>query len=908
MAESEVENEAVPSGPHRPSRLLAWIYRRFFSHIKVDPDYRRGIEEAAKEGTVVYVMRAISILDFLCLDFLLKKFGLPLVHFVNDLGLGILEPFGKGGRRLRFRRQIPEEEAIAKTVESGHSALIFLRRRPKFGETGREKSKPPSDLIRELVRIQRKREEPIFLIPSVFLWTESAPNAQRGITDLFFGPVEWPGRIRRFFQFIFNYQNAQIRRSEPFNLKRFIEEFETEDDTVIADRVAFALLRKIERERSIVLGPTKKTPGRLKEELLRSPRVRKHIEAEAKATGRSIARVERQAAKIIDRLAAKQTSTVIRYFSFFLEWFFHRIYDGIVVDKEGIERIRDAAREGAVIYLPSHKSHIDYLVLSYVLYRHSMMPPLIAAGENLSFFPAGPILRRGGAFFIRRSFKGQTLYPVIVDAYMRKLILEGYGIEFFLEGGRSRSGKLLAPKFGLLSMVVDAALMLRGKKVSFVPISIGYERIIEEQSYVRELSGGEKQKENVGGLLKSTTILRSRYGRLFVQFGEVMSFDDLFEEAKRRQDEEAARRGESAKMRGAPAGAMPSGSESAGPEEAKASTGAAEEEEDKNEDENMLGGLTLEARRALVQRIAHRVTYEINSVTVVTPAALVASSLFAHRRRGMRRSELEQMCARLLLKLERQGARIATTIARVDGSLRTEMIDEALELFLDAKLIQRHQAGEEAIYSIQDERRLALEYYKNNLIHFFVPSALVSAALRVGGKASTSLETLRARVQELSRVFKYEFMYRVDASFDEIFEEALERLRLDGAIEITGDRVEITTGTEGAMIAVYAHMLSAYFEAYLLALRATALLLEEPMNRKEWFKRALQLGQRMYLSGEIVHREALSQLKLEPALKTLRDYGLVRFDHGDPISIGESVKGREDIYEYEARLAPYMRT
>ena len=889
MAESEVENEAIAPRPHRPSRILAWIYRRFFSHIKVDPEYRRGIEEAVKEGTVVYVMRSISILDFLCLDFLLKKFGLPLVHFVNDLGLGILEPFGKGGRRLRLRRQIPEDEAIAKTVDSGHSALIFLRRRPKFGETGREKSTPPSDLICELVRIQRTREEPIFLIPSVFLWTESAPNAQRGITDLFFGPVEWPGRIRRFFQFIFNYQNAQIRRSEPFNLKRFVEEFSHQEDSVIADRVGFALLRKIERERSIVLGPTKKTPGRLKEELLRSPRVRKHIEAEAKATGRSIARVERQAAKIIDRLAAKQTSTVVRYFSFFLEWFFHRIYDGIVVDKEGIERVRDAAREGAVIYLPSHKSHIDYLVLSYVLYRHSMMPPLIAAGENLSFFPAGPILRRGGAFFIRRSFKGQTLYPVIVDAYMRKLILEGYGIEFFLEGGRSRSGKLLAPKFGLLSMVVDASLMLRGKKVSFVPISIGYERIIEEQSYVRELSGGEKQKENVGGLLKSTTILRSRYGRLFVQFGEVMSIDELLDDATRRE-----------------AQALVEGSAQA-PGEASPIENIGEDSSDAEEGET-LGGLTPAARRALVQQIAHRVTYEINSVTVVTPAALVASALFAHRRRGMKRSELEEMCARLLLKLERQGARIATTIARSDGSLRTEMIDEALELFLDARLIQRHRAGEEAIYSIQDERRLALEYYKNNLIHFFVQSALVASALRVGGKASTSLETLRARVQELSRVFKYEFMYRADASFDEIFEEALERLCLDGAIELNGDRVEITTGKEGAMIGIYAHMLSAYFEAYLLALRATALLLDEPMTRKEWFKRALQLGQRMYLSGEIVHREALSQLKLEPALKSLRDYGLVQFEHGEPISIGENVRGREDIYEYEARLAPYMRS
>lgn len=904
MAESEVENEAIAPRPHRPSRILAWIYRRFFSHIKVDPEYRRGIEEAAKEGTVVYVMRSISILDFLCLDFLLKKFGLPLVHFVNDLGLGILEPFGKGGRRLRLRRQIPEDEAIAKTVDSGHSALIFLRRRPKFGETGREKSTPPSDLICELVRIQRTREEPIFLIPSVFLWTESAPNAQRGITDLFFGPVEWPGRIRRFFQFIFNYQNAQIRRSEPFNLKRFVEEFGDEEDSVIADRVGFALLRKIERERSIVLGPTKKTPGRLKEELLRSPRVRKHIEAEAKATGRSIARVERQAAKIIDRLAAKQTSTVIRYFSFFLEWFFHRIYDGIVVDKEGIERVRDAAREGAVIYLPSHKSHIDYLVLSYVLYRHSMMPPLIAAGENLSFFPAGPILRRGGAFFIRRSFKGQTLYPVIVDAYMRKLILEGYGIEFFLEGGRSRSGKLLAPKFGLLSMVVDASLMLRGKKVSFVPISIGYERIIEEQSYVRELSGGEKQKENVGGLLKSTTILRSRYGRLFVQFGEVMSIDELLDGATRREAQALVEGSAQAPGEVGPIeniGAETVDAEHVGADASDADASGTDEGE-------MLGGLTPAARRALVQQIAHRVTYEINSVTVVTPAALVASALFAHRRRGMKRSELEEMCARLLLKLERQGARIATTIARSDGSLRTEMIDEALELFLDARLIQRHRAGEEAIYSIQDERRLALEYYKNNLIHFFVQSALVASALRVGGKASTSLETLRARVQELSRVFKYEFMYRADASFDEIFEEALERLCLDGAIELNGDRVEITTGKEGAMIGIYAHMLSAYFEAYLLALRATALLLDEPMTRKEWFKRALQLGQRMYLSGEIVHREALSQLKLEPALKSLRDYGLVQFEHGEPISIGENVRGREDIYEYEARLAPYMRS
>ncbi|NLY94840.1 MAG: hypothetical protein GXY23_12530 [Myxococcales bacterium] len=856
------ESQEIAISPHQPNRVLAWLYKRLFSHIGVDASWSDQVQAAAERGVVVHVMRTISILDFLCLDFLLRKFGLPLVHFVNDLGLGILEPFGKGGRRLRFRRQIPENEAIRTAVETGHSALLFLRRRPRFGETGREKTKPPSDLIRELIALQRTLDRPILLVPNVFIWTEAPPNAKRGLADLFFGPVEWPGRIRRFFQFVFNYQNAQIRTGQPFDLQRFVRDHEEKSDAEIADRVAFALLRRIERERAIVIGPTKKTPGRVKEELLRSPRVRKHIEAEARASGRSIAKVERQAAKIIDKLAARQTPFVLRMLASFLTWFWNRIYDGIVIDQQGLERIREAAREGAVIYLPSHKSHIDYLVLSYVLYKNSLLPPLIAAGENLSFFPAGPILRRGGAFFIRRSFKGQKLYAALVDAYMRKLLVEGYGVEFFLEGGRSRSGKLLPPKFGLLSMVVDAALMLRGKKVSFVPISIGYERIIEEQSYVRELSGEEKQKENVGGLLKSTTILRSRYGRLYVQFGEVLSFDELVQEAR-----------------------LEHGLDRHGTDK-----------------------LSPAARRTLVQRIAHRVTYEINAVTVVTPAALVASALFAHRRRGMRRSDLEAMCVRLLGKLEREGARIATTISDAPGTVRKEMIDEALELFLDAKLIQRHEAGEETIYSILDERRLALDYYKNNLIHFFVPSALVSAALLVGNRSSISERTLRARVQELSRAFKYEFMYRADATFDEIFDEALARLLSEGAVEKVGDRYSVGRGPEGAMVEIYAEMLGSYFESYLLAIRASALLLDEPMTKKEWFKRALQLGQRMYLSGEIAHREALSQLKLEPALKSLRDHELVAFEANDRLVPGPAVRSRDDLFEYEAKLTAFLRT
>src|SRR5258708_25976373 len=152
------------------------------------------------------------------------------------------------------------------------------------------------------------------------------------------------------------------------------------------------------------------------------------------------------------------------------------------VDREGLERGGGATKEGCAILLPSHKSHIDYLVLSYVFYEENIQLPLIAAGDNLSFFPLGPVFRRAGAFFIRRSFKGDRLYSAVVETYVRRLIRDGYPIELFLEGGRSRTGKLLPPKFGLLGMLVDSALSVPQKKVFYVPISIGYERIVETEA------------------------------------------------------------------------------------------------------------------------------------------------------------------------------------------------------------------------------------------------------------------------------------------------------------------------------------------------------------------------------------------------------------------------------------------
>lgn len=818
------------------------------------------MREAASQGVVVYVMRSLSFLDFLCLDFLLKKFGLPLVRFVNDLGLWILEPFGKGERRLSLRRQIPEAQALEQTVGDGYSALLFLRRPPKFGSQARRGRELEVDLIETLVAKQRINAQPILLVPQTFVWSKQPGTASPSLLDLLFGPVQWPGRVRVFCQFLLNYRDAKLRSGEPFNVQGFLEKNPELTDTEAADKIRYALLRRMERDRAVIIGPMKKTTARIQDELLRSPRVRTHIEQYAEEKGISYAKAESVAHKQLRKLCAKQSLFVVDLMHRFLTWVWSKMYDGVVIDKEGIERVREAARDASLILLPSHKSHIDYLVLSDMLYGNALMPPLIAAGENLSFWPIGVLLRRGGAFFIRRSFQEDSLYPVLVEAYMRKLIAEGFTVEFFLEGGRSRTGKSLPPKYGLLSMVFDSASKLRGTKVKLVPISIGYERIIEERSFVHELSGGDKQSENVGDLIKSSSILRSKWGRLYVQFGEIIDFDEFTEQLAERGD-----------------GEVPSA-----------------------------GAITADQKRNAVRALAHKVMYSINEVTVVTPAALVATALLSHQKRGMTRASLLSACQDLLATLDVMDARIAHQLRIGDARIREDTIDEAVHLFLDARLIVSHDTGPEPIYTIESERRIALEYYQNTIIHFFVPRALIAAGLLVDMEQWVDIARLNDRVQQLSRVFKHEFIYRTDATFDQIFEDALRGMVEAGEIEVREGYAQATEGAMRHRLERYAVMLQTFFESYLLALRGVEIVLDGPIPKKDWYKRTLALGQQMYLAGEIERRESLSKLKLETALKALQDYKLVQLN-GDILERGEGVEGASDLHALEPKLTGFLR-
>ena len=192
-----------------------------------------------------------------------------------------------------------------------------------------------------------------------------------------------------------------------------------------------------------------------------------------------------------------------------------------------IDRLQQVAEASEVIYVPCHRSHMDYLLLSYVVYDKGYAVPHIAAGINLNMPVVGSFLRRGGAFFLRRSFGGNQLYSAVFMKYFGTMLARGHSIEYFVEGGRSRTGRLMKPKTGMLAMTVRSYLRDPNRPVVFVPIYFGYERLVEGRTYIGELSGRPKEKESVLSLLKVIPALRSRFGKVYVSFGEPLPLDPL---------------------------------------------------------------------------------------------------------------------------------------------------------------------------------------------------------------------------------------------------------------------------------------------------------------------------------------------------------------------------------------------
>jgi glycerol-3-phosphate O-acyltransferase len=846
-----------------PNPILAWVYRRFFESIEVDESWARAVRDADARGTVVYVLRNLSFVDFLALDYLTKDRSLPQVRFANDLGLWLLEPMGRGWLHA-LRPRTPESDAadIERVVGSGGSAALFLKR-PKHLLEGRARGKIEGDhLVRALLEVQRRGgRRRLLLVPQVFVWSRSAGTRGGNVVDALFGSSEWPGQMRSTVQFLANWRHATLRAGEPVDLGEFLaRESDGASDDVLVRRLTYTLLRRLERERRAIVGRATKPADRLREEIVRSPKLQKVITDMAGEGAREREVITARARAMIREMEAALDMNAIAALDPVFERGTSRMFSAIEVDEPGAHRLREHAKEGTLVFLPSHKSHMDYLALAWVLYRLKLPLPLIAAGDNLNFFPVGPIFRRAGAFFIRRTFTGDRLYAAVVDAYVRRLIKEGSALEFFLEGGRSRTGKLLSPKLGLLSIVVDAALGVPTHTTWFCPVSIGYERFIEEKAFVAEVSGGEKSKEDVRGLVKAIDVLVGRYGRLSVQFGKAMNLGEILSEIQ----------------------------PNATPEDLTAMTPA--------------------RRRAVVTRLAWRVMHEINAVTAVTPGSLVSMALLAHDRRGISQEDLFSSCERLARSLRRAHARFSPSLGQPGHE--ASALREALDMFERAGHIESRRVGGDVVYVVPPEARMSLDLAKNVILHFFVARGLIATALLAPPGPPLSAESMGERVLALSRLFKYEFTFRADAKFETIFDEEIAAMEGDGELArivvkpSEGASALVPNGDDGrAQIDLYARVIDNFLDGYSVAARGLGALLKGPLVVKEVVKRAIPTGERMFLAGEIARREAVNGPLLENAYASFIDQGYVARASGGKIALTESYATPSAVGTIEARIA-----
>ena len=788
-----------PSPPPEQATPEPRGIERLFWPVRVPREAPGELAALAARGTLVFVMRRSGLLNFLYLRWFLRRHGLPPLRAAQGYT-------GLAGALSRIRRT---RRALEEAAGSGRSTVLFL------GDQAAE-----SGPIDHLVRMQRSLARPIFLVPLVLLWSRRAQRLERSVWDVLFGTPDSPNAISNAVAFFRNFRHCFLSVGKAVDLQQRIAARPGAPDHSLARGVRGAVLQHLARELRAAVGPPLKGPERVKAKVLRDRNLRGRLEALAAETGKPIEGLRAEAARCLDELASNYDPKVVALARPFLKGLFGHLYESLEIDEDGLGRVKRAAATAPVIICPSHKSYVDFLVISWLLYEHGMMAPHIAAGINLSFWPAGPFFRRGGAFFIRRQVKGDRVYAAVLRAYVKQLLHDRLPQEFYVEGGRSRTGKLLFPKMGMVSMEVDAWIDGAADDVLFVPVSIDHEKLIEASAYLQELSGGEKKKENLRGLLGAFSVLFRRYERLYVQFEEPVSLRAVAE----------------ARVPG------------------------------------RLGelGSDGEARRQVVQAVANRISFGISKAVTVTPVGLVSAALLSHVRRGLSSAELTRRVELLRFIAAEGAARFGRGLAGAssDPGLPGPIRDAVARMVKSGQVTTATAAGE-TIYQVVVEKRPLLDYHRNAVIHRFVAPAIVSAALLGGGEGT--LSEVRRRAAWLSRLFKLEFMYEPGVPLAELFQQNVAFLQRLGAIELAGDRLR--PGTQREPVEFLAEFLRPYLEAYRLTAETADLLLRDaarqPLDRKQLVKLGLERGRADFLAGRIVAREALSKATLENAVEWL---------------------------------------
>lgn len=853
-----------------PSSPLRGLLHRLSTRATLLDSQQRLLADLEQRGVLIYAVKYRSQLDFLLLNARLAQAGLRSPSTAFDLRQLLWLPAWRSLRLLlQYLRNYVKEGRLPNPYQTGLYQQTVLSRDPAVlflvGKVGyyRRFGFAEQDPLHLLVETQRHLQMPIFLVPTIIFHGKGPEKRQRGLVDIFFGDKEKPGRLRKTVGFLRNYKRNLLEVADPLDLKEWLADYQNpgSSDAELAFQLRRELTDRIDRHRRVVTGPVMKSRLEIKEIILHNPELQKFMERRCRSSGQSLEAVRREADGYLDEIATDYNMTYVQLWDRFLNWVSNTMYEGIDLDLDSLNLVKQAAQHAPLVYVPCHKSHIDYLILSYIIYRNNLSPPYVAAGRNLAFWPLGPIFRKSGAFFIRRSFRGQRFYAEVFSTYVKTLVQEGYNIEFFIEGGRSRTGKLVLPKLGLLALLIQAVEEGYAEDLVFVPTAINYDRVLEEGAYLQEVKGSRKEQENLSQLVKARRLLKKRYGKVYVRFGPPMSLQDYM----RRHNLDFAT-------------------------------------------------LKPKERHAMYRNFAWRLIHNINSASLVTPFALVAAAFLTTPRRGVSLAEVKLILRIYYNYLRHREIRMADTLQDLSRTVQDTIGLMEKNKWVELLADEEDADEEERIYTMEDSSRLHLEYYKNNMIHFLLPAAYVSTSILAKESFEFNLEGVEEDLKFFRDFFKFEFVYDADENLRETIEQVLSYFTSQGFVAPTdGQRSTYRISHRGLKaLSSFANLLRNYFEAYWIVLRATRYLAKKPYSDRDFMKKVNSLANKLY-KQEIVERfESISRITFENAIQYFCEKGVIskseKFDNGKSMVTYNDANNREAITYYGRMIDRYLRT
>ncbi|HEX7408838.1 MAG TPA: 1-acyl-sn-glycerol-3-phosphate acyltransferase [Candidatus Binatia bacterium] len=843
--------------------LPGLLCRKFFSQVRIDAEATERIRALAARGSVVYVMRYRSLVDYLLVAFIFLREGLPLPEFVSDVSTLLLRPLSEIVAMLRKRlkqarvfgkelRHFEDRDRCQRLVSRGRPVLIFMRSRApgmrllEGRRAALSRVRTGTDYLSEIVHAGWSKEREVFLVPLAVLRGWGFRRRESRLATLVYSVQEAPGEAKRLLSLLWNARETSIIVGKEVHLAQFTQRYRQESEERIVRRLARALQIFLHREERVVAGPTLLPKRVVRQIVVRGEELSAVIRRLAQERNQPESQLWRTAERYFDEMAASFHST---YFAF-LEFVFNRIWPRVFQGFEysGIEKITECAKRHPVVLVPCHRSHFDYLILSYLFHANYLSPPHIAAGINLSFWPLGPLFRGAGAYFIRRSFEGNELYKTVFRNYLTYLIREGYTQEFFIEGGRSRTGKILTPKLGMLSAIVGAFVSGVRRDLYLVPVSIHYGRIVEEEAYKRELVGAEKEKESLWALLKARTLLRQKYGTVYVTFADPISLNEALGERKERL---------------------------------------------------RLGGndpVVEEEKRRFTRKLGFRILREVNAVTVVGATSVSSTVLLSSPHAALRHAQFLAAAQTLLRLLRHQGVAITASLERNAADFK-----ENLGFLESGGLIQR-LPGEEGVIHVAPGKRIILDFYKNNSIHFFLLPAILSRALTTGRQGAA----LKDEVSWWLDLYRWEFALPEREAVAVELGRLLEYFRAQGAIR-SGDGD--VADPEHPLIRTTAGILDNFCEAYWITAQALMQLKAAGLTQRSLLEAARRRYATGLLLGDVRRPEGNSAVSIGNAISRYTEVGFITVTAGQ--------KGRErlvrpgpqfaDLSGVERRLAANLR-